>query len=113
MGSVLTLFSAQNCYPLHLLFVFLYSLCSYYDAYRGVIVYFRVVDGTIKKGDRIVFMASDKVTTLFEALSSPLIGKQMGLILNCKHTDSSRGVKITNSKLCFSTEHSSANCGTI
>lgn len=33
---------------------------SYYDAYRGVIVYFRVVDGTIKKGDRIIFMASGK-----------------------------------------------------
>ncbi|KAH9664715.1 translation factor GUF1-like [Citrus sinensis] len=33
---------------------------SYYDPYRGVIVYFRVIDGTIKKGDRIYFMASGK-----------------------------------------------------
>jgi GTP-binding protein LepA len=33
---------------------------SYYDAYRGVIVYFRVMDGTVKKGDRIRFMASRK-----------------------------------------------------
>ncbi|KAK6152941.1 hypothetical protein DH2020_012580 [Rehmannia glutinosa] len=33
---------------------------SYYDAYRGVIVYFRLIDGTIKKGDRILFMASGK-----------------------------------------------------
>ncbi|KAG6595718.1 Translation factor GUF1-like, chloroplastic, partial [Cucurbita argyrosperma subsp. sororia] len=33
---------------------------SYYDSYRGVIVYFRVVDGRIKKGDRIYFMASGK-----------------------------------------------------
>ncbi|XP_058786458.1 translation factor GUF1 homolog, chloroplastic-like [Vicia villosa] len=33
---------------------------SYYDPYRGVIVYFRVVDGTIKKGDRVTFMASGK-----------------------------------------------------
>ncbi len=31
---------------------------SYYDAYRGVIVYFRVMDGTVKKGDRCKFMAS-------------------------------------------------------
>jgi len=31
---------------------------SYYDSYRGVIVYFRVVDGTIRKGDRVRLMAS-------------------------------------------------------
>ncbi|KAG5609310.1 hypothetical protein H5410_020591 [Solanum commersonii] len=33
---------------------------SYYDPYRGVIVYFRIIDGTIKKGDRVLFMASGK-----------------------------------------------------
>ncbi|CAM8876331.1 hypothetical protein QQ045_019093 [Rhodiola kirilowii] len=33
---------------------------SYYDPYRGVIVYFRVIDGTLKKGDRVYFMASGK-----------------------------------------------------
>lgn len=33
---------------------------SYYDSYRGVIVYFRVMDGTVKKGDRIKLMASKK-----------------------------------------------------
>lgn len=31
---------------------------SYYDAYRGVIVFFRVVDGQVKKGDKMRFMAS-------------------------------------------------------
>ncbi len=33
---------------------------SYYDSYRGVIVYFRVMDGTLKKGDRIYLMVSGK-----------------------------------------------------
>ena len=33
---------------------------SYYDSYRGVIVYFRVMDGTVKKGDRIHLMSSGK-----------------------------------------------------
>jgi GTP-binding protein LepA len=31
---------------------------SYYDAYRGIIVFFRVVDGEVKQGDKIRFMAS-------------------------------------------------------
>ena len=31
---------------------------SYYDAYKGVIVYFRIVDGTLKKGTPIRMMAS-------------------------------------------------------
>ncbi len=33
---------------------------SYYDSYRGVIVYFRVMDGTVKKGDRVRLMASGR-----------------------------------------------------
>ena len=33
---------------------------SYYDPYRGVIVYFRVMDGKVKKGDRVLLMASGK-----------------------------------------------------
>jgi GTP-binding protein LepA len=33
---------------------------SYYDAYRGVIVYFRVMDGQVRKGDLVKLMASGK-----------------------------------------------------
>jgi GTP-binding protein LepA len=33
---------------------------SYYDSYRGVIVYFRVVDGTIRHKDKVRLMASGK-----------------------------------------------------
>lgn len=33
---------------------------SYYDPYRGVIVYFRVMDGTLRQGDRVKLMASGK-----------------------------------------------------
>lgn len=33
---------------------------SYYDSYRGVIVYFRVMDGTIRRKDKIRLMASGK-----------------------------------------------------
>ncbi|NES97491.1 MAG: elongation factor 4, partial [Desertifilum sp. SIO1I2] len=33
---------------------------SYYDSYRGVIVYFRVMDGNVKKGDRVRLMATGK-----------------------------------------------------
>lgn len=31
---------------------------SYYDPYRGVVVFFRVVDGQVSKGDKIRFLAS-------------------------------------------------------
>jgi len=31
---------------------------SYYDSYRGVVVFFRVVDGQVRKGDKIRFMNS-------------------------------------------------------
>ena len=31
---------------------------SYYDSYRGIIVFFRVVDGQVKKGDKIRFFKS-------------------------------------------------------
>ena len=33
---------------------------SYYDPYRGVIVYFRVMDGSLKRGDRVRLMASKR-----------------------------------------------------
>jgi GTP-binding protein LepA len=33
---------------------------SYFDSYRGIIVYFRVVDGSVKFGDRIRFMQNEK-----------------------------------------------------
>ncbi|KAL3907931.1 MAG: hypothetical protein SGILL_008675, partial [Bacillariaceae sp.] len=31
---------------------------SYYDSYRGVVVFFRVMDGEVNKGDKLRFMAS-------------------------------------------------------
>ena len=34
---------------------------SVFDAYRGAIVYLRIVDGMLKKGDRVRFFANDKV----------------------------------------------------
>lgn len=39
---------------------------SFYDVYRGVIVFIRVIDGSIKKGDEILFMATDKRFTVVE-----------------------------------------------
>ena len=33
---------------------------SYYDSYKGAIVYVRVMDGTLKAGDTITFMATNK-----------------------------------------------------
>ncbi|MBS3995000.1 MAG: GTP-binding protein, partial [Alkaliphilus sp.] len=33
---------------------------SYYDSYRGVVAYVRIVDGTVKPGDKILMMATGK-----------------------------------------------------
>ncbi len=46
---------------------------SYYDAYKGVIVYVRVIDGEIKPGTDIKFMATEKEFNVVEVGSlSPL-----------------------------------------
>lgn len=39
---------------------------SYYDSYRGVVVFFRVVDGEVKKGDKVRFMNSRKEYDVLE-----------------------------------------------
>ncbi|MFN9071625.1 MAG: translation elongation factor 4, partial [Cyanobacteriota bacterium] len=39
---------------------------SYYDSYRGVIVYFRVMSGTIRRKDKVLLMASGKSYELDE-----------------------------------------------
>lgn len=33
---------------------------SYYDSYKGVVAYIRIMEGTLKKGDKILMMASGK-----------------------------------------------------
>ncbi|MFD0682699.1 MULTISPECIES: translation elongation factor 4 [unclassified Paenibacillus] len=39
---------------------------SHYDPYKGVIVYVRVIDGSIKSGSKIKFMATEKVFDVIE-----------------------------------------------
>ncbi len=39
---------------------------SYYDSYRGVIIYVRLMDGTVKPGQEIKLMATDKTFTVVE-----------------------------------------------
>lgn len=70
---------------------------SYYDAYRGVIVYFRVIDGKVKKGDRILFMASGKVSYFFFfffyfslSLSTTLVWMSFHLVKIAFHLQSLR-----------------------
>ncbi|WP_310414487.1 translation elongation factor 4, partial [Chamaesiphon sp. OTE_8_metabat_110] len=46
---------------------------SYYDSYRGVIVYFRVMDGSVKRGDKVRLMASGKEYVIDElGILSPM-----------------------------------------
>jgi len=46
---------------------------SWYDSYQGVIVLIRVIDGTVKKGDKVRFMASRKE---YEVLKVGVFGPQ-------------------------------------
>ncbi len=39
---------------------------SHYDEYRGVVVYFRIFDGSLKKGDRILMMGTGRTFTITE-----------------------------------------------
>ena len=39
---------------------------SYYDNYKGAVAYVRVVDGTVKVGDEIYLMATNKTFTVTE-----------------------------------------------
>jgi len=43
---------------------------SYYDPYRGVIVFVRIVDGTVRKGDKLRFMATKYETECLEVRKS-------------------------------------------
>jgi GTP-binding protein LepA len=46
---------------------------SYYDSYRGVVVYFRVMDGSVKRGDKVRLMASGKEYVIDElGILSPM-----------------------------------------
>ncbi len=39
---------------------------SFYDAYKGVIVFIRIMDGVIKKGSNVLFMANGKTFTVVD-----------------------------------------------
>jgi GTP-binding protein LepA len=39
---------------------------SHYDAYKGVVAHVRIVDGSVRKGDRILLMATQKESELLE-----------------------------------------------
>jgi GTP-binding protein LepA len=50
---------------------------SHYDPYKGVIVYVRVIDGSIRSGSRIKFMATEKV---FDVIEVGAFKPQMSII---------------------------------
>jgi len=50
---------------------------SHYDAYKGVIVYVRVIDGSIRAGSKIKFMATDKT---FEVIEVGAFMPRMGIV---------------------------------
>ena len=81
---------------------------SLYDAYRGVVVYIRVVDGTIKVGDKIKMMATGKefevtevgvYTPKAQMVDELTVGDVGYLAAAIKHVGDTRvGDTITNAK---------------
>ena len=54
---------------------------SVYDPYRGVIVYFRVIDGIVRKGDKIRFSASKAEHEITEiGVLTPNQGEKTGCV---------------------------------
>ena len=58
---------------------------SHYDAFRGVIIHFRIFEGSIKKGDRIQFMSNDAIykveeVGLFQIKRSPMPSLEAGQV---------------------------------
>ena len=72
---------------------------SYYDSYRGVIVYFRVMDGSVKRGDKVRLMASGKEYVIDE----------LG-ILSPTHAGRSRRAARRGSRLFRGIDQSSRRC---
>ncbi len=62
---------------------------SHYDAFRGTIVHFRILDGTIRRGDKVQFMSNDAIykveeVGLFQILRKPqeeLVSGQVGYFI--------------------------------
>lgn len=62
---------------------------SHYDAFRGTVVHFRIFEGSIKKGDRILFMSNDaqykvEEVGLFQIVRKPqdeLLAGQVGYLI--------------------------------
>lgn len=50
---------------------------SHFDPYKGVIVYVRVIDGSIRAGSKIKFMATDKT---FEVIEVGAFKPRMGIV---------------------------------
>ncbi|GLC80183.1 translation elongation factor 4 [Lacrimispora brassicae] len=72
---------------------------SFYDSYKGVIVFFRVKEGTVRKGDKVLMMATGAVEEVVEvgyfgagqflpceALSAGMVGYLAASIKNVKDT---------------------------
>ncbi len=50
---------------------------SWFDAYQGVVVLVRAVDGTFKKGDRIKFMATDRDYEILRSKLTPSLHRML------------------------------------